>query len=458
MSLLDLALLLCTAAMVLHQWFTPRTAHPGLVRSALLVLAALCIAQLWTEGFYWQFVPLYVILGLLIVARAGAATRTRGIRIAIATTLAAAMVVLAASWVFLPVPRLPAPTGPYAVGTSVFRWVTPDRDEPATADTSDRRNVIVQAWYPATAQHTASRIPYLDGSDRLPPTVAGLPRALFVHYDRIDTHAMADAAVNAERARWPVVIFSPGYGASRAFYTSLVTDLASRGVIVLAVDHAYEGAITQLVDARIVTPVEQLLPGENGRIGYMIRQTARRTADLRDVLDAVTGGATFGSLAPHMDTTRVAAIGHSFGGAAAVAIAGTDTRVRAAVNIDGTMYGTLPDQPLTRPFLLVESDRAETKHGAQFIEGHARLLARLGSLGHRCQLAKANHYSFTDAPLLVSAPARLAASLVFGGSRGPAATVRTTNDLVMRFLQESWSEDDATKAGARTDGAKAACH
>ena len=40
-----------------------------------------------------------------------------------------------------------------------------------------------------------------------------------------------------------------------------------------------------------------------------------------------------------------------------------DPRVVAAANIDGTPYGDLPDRKLTRPFLLLQSDYAETHHG-----------------------------------------------------------------------------------------------
>ncbi|WP_280220668.1 hypothetical protein [Nocardia neocaledoniensis] len=44
-----------------------------------------------------------------------------------------------------------------------------------------------------------------------------------------------------------MVLFSPGYGAPRAFYSGLVADLASRGLIVLAPDHPNEVAVTATV-------------------------------------------------------------------------------------------------------------------------------------------------------------------------------------------------------------------
>jgi predicted dienelactone hydrolase len=54
-----------------------------------------------------------------------------------------------------------------------------------------------------------------------------------------------------------------------------------------------------------------------------------------------------------------------------------DPRIVAAANIDGTPYGDLPDRQLTRPFLLLQSDNAETHHGDRFINGNGKLLARM---------------------------------------------------------------------------------
>ncbi len=434
MSPLDLILLSFASLAALPAVLPARMAPTAFTRGALATAVLLCVLQLWVEGPYWQFAAAYALIGIGATAQVGARDRTRRTRLITATLAGLALIVLSASWVALPVPTLPQPSGPYPVGTKVFRWVLPDRDEPATASTDDRRNIIVQAWYPATPNATGRHATYLDGLGRLPSRVAGVPRAIFAQYARIDTHAIEAAPVNDATARWPVVIFSPGYGASRSFYTSLLGDLASRGVMVLAVDHPYEAALTQLADGRIVTTVERLLPGETDRIGYMIRQTDTRVADLRAVLEAMTAGSAFGALSNRMDLGHIAVAGHSFGGAAAVATAHADDRIRAAANIDGTLYGTVPDSALTQPFLLVQSDRSETKHGARFLDGHARLFARIGARGQRCELLRTNHYSFTDAPLLLSTPWRWIVSRVAGGSRGTAATIKLTNDVLMSFL------------------------
>lgn len=412
-----------------------KRSRPALSLGVLSLLGAACAAQALVEGYSWQYVPVYLLLLLvalrLLCDRAGAARLDLATRVCQLGVVA----VLGAAWVFLPVPRLPEPSGPYAVGTEVFRWVDAARPEPATDAPQDRRNIIVQAWYPAARGATGAHSAYIDGLGRLPEFVSVVPSLFMSRYDRIDTHAVARAAVSADRSKWPVVLFSPGYGASRAFYTGLVTDLASRGFVVLAIDHPFEAAVTRLADGRIVTPVERFLRNDPGRLAYMSEHLDLRAADLRSVLDRLAEPGRWGGLAGRLDLDRIAAAGHSFGGATAVAIMAGDARVKAAANIDGTLYGSLAERHLGGPFLLIESDHGETGHSEMYLRGNQRLISNLQSDGFRYQIARSNHYSFTDAPLLFSPPARWLVARAMGGSRGPAETLQATNDILAAFLQ-----------------------
>ncbi|MET1080994.1 MAG: hypothetical protein ABWY06_23515 [Pseudomonas sp.] len=436
MSALDSLLLL--AGIGLGLWIGLSRRWPGqglLVGWALLVLGALL--QFGLEGFYWQFLPLYAVLAWagvqLLRPRRG---RNFG--------LAGASLLALAPWVLLPVPQLPALHGPYRVGTEVFRWVDPNRPESATATPDDRRNLVVQAWYPAAAGQTGTSAPYIDGVERLPGWVSFLPGWAMARFDRIDSHGRLGVALSADLRQWPVVIFSPGYGAPRAFYTALVSDLASRGFVVLAIDHPYEAAVTELADGRLATPIEHFLPNDPDLLAYMDQHLALRAADLGFVLDQLQRPAVWGPrLAGRLDLQRVAAIGHSFGGASAVAVAVADARITAAANIDGTLYGGLADQPLYRPFLLLESDHGETGHSAQYLQDNQRLGETLKAPGARYQLLRANHFSFTDAPLFFSRPARWALAQLIGGTRGTARTLAASNDLLTTFLQQAWGKGPA---------------
>lgn len=305
--------------------------------------------------------------------------------------------------------------------------------EALTEDPKDYREVIVQAWYPAMEPDRGRRLSYLDALDRLPPQVSILPRFLLRRWDLVDTQADQGAALKADKGPWPVVIFSPGYGASRAFYTSVVAGLASEGFVVLALDHPYEAAIVELSDGRIATPIENFSSADSSRRHFMEVRQALRVEDIRFVLDHLE----WLPFAARLNRERIAAIGHSFGGASAVRSLEADSRLYAAANIDGTIYGEISDEPLRKPFLLLESDPKDTGHSEIYMEGNGKFLTRAGKLGKRERLADANHYSFTDVPLLFSPPGRYALSLLMGGSRGPTRTHRDTIRILRQFLGAS---------------------
>jgi dienelactone hydrolase len=316
----------------------------------------------------------------------------------------------------------------------VFRWIDASRGETATADPSDLRNVIVQAWYPTTRGAPGRHSTYIDGLGRLPPSVSGVPSFIMARYGQIDTHAALDAPLSTARPAWPVVLFSPGYGAPRAAYTDLVSRLASRGYVVLSLDHPYEAGVTQLADGRVVGTSDHR-PPDNGGVGYMERQILVRLADLGFVLDQLARpGAAGPVLDGRLDLDHVAAIGHSFGGATSVLAAQQDARIKASADIDGGLYANVWTRRVPTPFLLLESDHGK-EHDARYMARTAALLARLDAGGGRFEITRADHLGLTDASLHASPPGRLASGWLVGGPRDPSQTHAATVDILDAFLR-----------------------
>ncbi|WP_410873985.1 alpha/beta hydrolase family protein [Nocardia sp. A7] len=434
MSVIDAVLLISTVAFAISLVAAPRFGR----RAAPFALPLLIIASLalWALEGYWHWWPLYLLIAVMFafVMTDAAGTRRRvAFRVGIGVLTAVAI----APWALPPQPELPEPTGPYAVGSEIFRWVDEQRPEPMTA-ADDRRNVVVQAWYPTEVESGRQWV-YLDGRGRLPARVAGIPGFLLSDL-LVETHATADVPISAAKDRWPVVLFSPGYGAPRAFYTGLIADLASRGFVVLAVDHPYESAVTELADGTIATTVENISADDPDGTEYMTERLETRTADLRFVLDQLARPDQLGVLADRVDLGNLTAAGHSLGGATALSALSMDHRLTAAANIDGTLYGALPERSLTRPVLLIESDRAETGHSQRYLDGNRSLLERLLAPGFRYEISKADHYSFTDVPQFLAAPVRFLVTHLVGGSRGAADTQRLTNDILTPFLLGRHSE------------------
>lgn len=431
MLFLDLLFLATVLTLTAWRLFAP-TWRPRL-RIAVLVLGTLlAIGQSTLYGFTWQSLPAYLLLAIsgVPLARPGPVLRWIG-RLGLVGLAAVCLGV----WIVPAVPTLPQPEGQYAIGTQVYRWTDASRDEPHTTAREDRRSVIAQVWYPTTGDDRSSAgepLPYMDGNGRMPDTVSGLPGFFLRRYDQIETHAWASAPLAQNERPWPVVIFSPGYGAPRATYTGLAMRLAGRGFFVVVLDHPFESGVTQLPDGQVVG-TQEIFPPD--RRQYMPNQQVVRTADIRFAIDQLSSSEGLEPrLRDQIDASKVAVIGHSFGGAVSAMVMSEDPRVVAAANIDGTPYGDLPDRQLRRPFLLLQSDFEQTQHSDLFIQGNAKLLATSSTPGFHYEIKRANHYSFTDVPFYLAPPGRWMLAQVLGGERGAAATHEVTAEMLAAFL------------------------
>lgn len=409
----------------------------GSLKSLVALTVILALVQLFMEGYYWQYVPGYLLLLVMGVQSIFLKENTNKLKIRLLQfTLLFLLLASIVPWtIFLPIPTLLQPQGKYPVGTRIFRWVDVTRWETITSDPHDKRNVVVQAWYPTEANAKGTHSPYLDGLNRLPENIGPLPKRLLDHYDQINTHGILNAPISKAQHQWPVVIFLTGNVASRAFYTSLIAGLASHGYVVLALDHPYEAMITQLADGMIATTIENHSNTEPNLLKFMERRLDLRIADIKFVLHQLNNPKAgpdpfLGSL----DLNRMLIAGHSLGGATAAVAMASDSRLKAAVNIDGTLYGELPTPIGPRPFLLIESNKQERARYLRYENGNQRLFKQFGG-GYRYEIIEADHYSFTDAPFLLAPPTRFLAGAVLGFGHIPTKTHRATIDLLNAFFQ-----------------------
>jgi dienelactone hydrolase len=420
-------------------WMLPR------IRWQLRWLAAavallLFGSQLLLEGFYWQFGGAYVVLAIVLAWRYYSLRRSASISPRPRWRIAAMVVLLgltAGPWLVAPaVPRLTHPSGPYPVGTSIHRWVDPSRAELASSHFGGRRNVVAQIFYPAAQDSGGGPPPYIDGLGELPKSVAGLPRWFMRGYGLIDSHARQGATLSAAKPNWPLILFSPGYGAPRAYYTSLATDLASRGMIVMLFDHPFESAVTRLAGGRIATNLDGFakIAGNRAReAAFMVAEQEVRARDLRFGLDRLLVQQPF---AGRVRMDRIVAGGHSFGGAAGVVAATQDSRIIAAFNIDGTVYGDVSRLRLAKPFLLIESDVGVSPHGDQYRAAADRLMATAPQAA-RYVLVGANHFSFTDGLLFFAPLGRSLLGLALGGGRDTGEVHQRTARLIEEFVSNN---------------------
>ncbi|MFK4599225.1 alpha/beta hydrolase family protein [Streptomyces pristinaespiralis] len=294
--------------------------------------------------------------------------------------------------------ELPRPTGRHPVGTQTLHLTDHRRSDPWMP--SAAREFMVSVHYPAQAGRGRSAAYMTEEEARLLLESRGLDGvAPATALSGTRTHAR----VNARPAggRFPLVVLSPGFSVSRSSLTALSEDLASRGYVVAAVDHAYESVGTAFPGGRVLTCLacDHVATREE-----RARVALGRAQDLSFVIDRLTSpltprrttqGHRSLSYALMIDSRRIGAAGHSIGGASAATLMAQDRRVRAGVNLDGNFFARLPETGLdARPFMMMgpaaDHDPDDTKSDWQ------EAWARLDGWKRWLTVSGAEHFSFTD--------------------------------------------------------------
>ncbi|GIG87072.1 alpha/beta hydrolase family protein [Plantactinospora endophytica] len=309
---------------------------------------------------------------------------------------------------------LPEPTGPYPVGSTELHLVDAGRPDPWVAGRP--RELMVSVWYPASTAHGGQPTPYL------PPLAArafaertdaqlGLATGQ-VDWAGTTTHARTGVPVRPRLGGHPVVVFSPGGAVPRAHGTMLATDLASRGYVVVTIDHTYETPEVEFPGGRV--EAQQLPDIDPTELNHRMIET--RVRDSRFVLDQLAVLARGGNpdaghrrlpagLGAGIDLSRVGMFGHSAGGFTSAETMLVDRRLDAGVNMDGSLaysfsandFGDVVDQGLDRPFLLMGAGQSSgTPHTHQHARDWAGFWAN--STGWKLDLyvAEGEHFTFTD--------------------------------------------------------------
>ncbi len=187
--------------------------------------------------------------------------------------------------------------GPHAIGVRTLPLVDPNR--PDILRTTDGgptarydRGLTVEAWYPASLDGQSPGVDY--------PTVTRDPSIATVLHGR----AVRDAGPSTDGAPFPLVIISHGYPGNRYLMSHLGENLASKGFVVVSIDHA-----------------DSTYDDQKGFASTLYN----RPLDQSFVLNEVTrlGRAGSGSfLAGLVDSDRAGVIGYSMGGYGVVNLVG----------------------------------------------------------------------------------------------------------------------------------------
>ncbi|MFC6333553.1 alpha/beta hydrolase family protein [Paenibacillus septentrionalis] len=271
------------------------------------------------------------------------------------------LIALAVPAYVLPKVVLPSPTGPYAIGTTMYHWVDETRMEPFTLETDDHREVIVRVWYPGELSSKMTPASYAYDAEHIHTLIKGQPlyiKAILAAIKRVETHSYSLLPISQAQDEYPVLVLSPGLGASNFMYTSFTEQLASHGYVVAVIEHSYYTEIPTLFPDGRITEGKVEFHAEANDWESMNEHTQLWKDDVRFVLDRlehINQDDPHHILTGKLDTNQIGMLGHSFGGATAAQVMHYDPRVLAGINMDGFPYGEKLDQGLINPFLFILS-------------------------------------------------------------------------------------------------------
>jgi predicted dienelactone hydrolase len=423
----------------------PRLRAVPWLRHLAPMALAIAIAQVLVEGPRWQMVPAYALAGLFFVVwllryvtpAGGPARQKRTNRLAAGLAIGLGALGLAVSIVLpivLPVFRFPDPSGPYEVGTSTYHWVDADRPEVFTADSDDRRELMVQVWYPAEEDPSSPRAPYIQDADAVTSAFArlfDLPEFLIGNLKHVTTNAIPSAPVAAPMADdepgYPVLIYLEGSGAFRQMNTFLVEELVSQGYVVVAIDQPYTATNVVFPDGRQVEglPLERtkplarqsFLPAEraptlNGRTFQegIVPYLAQDVSFALDRLAVLNQADPNGILTGRLDLQRAGTFGPSLGGLVGGDACRLETRLRACLFLDAPMTTDVVRSGLQQPAMWITRDADAMRLERRKIGGwpeaeiHAELSSNwavfesLPGDGYFVEVPGMFHSNYTDLP------------------------------------------------------------
>ncbi|XP_071432732.1 platelet-activating factor acetylhydrolase 2, cytoplasmic isoform X1 [Pithys albifrons albifrons] len=247
---------------------------------------------------------------------------------------------------------------------------------------------------------------------------------------------------------YPLIIFSHGLGAFRTLYSSICTELASWGFVVAALEHRdHSAATTYFCTAEAGReewiPFQQVPQGQKEFYfrNKQVHQRAEECVQALWLFKDITSGKSvpnilhqdldLSMLKGNIDLTKVAVMGHSFGGVTAVLALVKEPSFRCAVALDAWMFPLenmlYPEVP--KPVLFINTEKFQTPESVAKMKrlssrnSQTKIITVLGTV----------HESQTDFAFL---PGKLI-SRIFGtrGTLDPNKGLAITSRAALAFLQ-----------------------
>jgi len=314
---------------------------------------------------------------------------------------------------------LPKPTGKHLVGIIYLSFIDDNRKELFDNNQEINREITVKAWYPS--DNKSNPEPYfLNAEAEFALKYLQFPEI----YKNLKTNSSRDVPMSSKENKYPILIFSHGFGEHYSQNSILMEELASHGYIVFSISHHYECKFSSFPDGRLIyidmnsqrfqkIMQEQQNPkamellqkmynasNDEERMQALVETSialptiltespkywAEDISFFMDQLENMNNENKI--LKDKLDLDRIGVFGMSLGGIATSEICLNDNRIKAGINIDGGLYGTLLKGKLQTPFMFLNSKR--------FL-GYGKLFIGESTVDcYSLSVKDSDHYNFSD--------------------------------------------------------------
>ncbi len=418
------------------------------------ISAIFCVLSLIYDGYRLEMLIDYCLSAILFAIELlhfihGRLNMKKWMRIAYLSILTLLLVAGIVFPLLFPVVDLPKPDGTYSVGTSVMAFTDKSRNGIFSA-AGTYRELAVQVWYPADAVEFKQAQNYISDSSvganlsaylKLPNILSQLKL--------IKTNSIPDIGLSNKENKYPVILFSHGYGGFSGQNTIQMEELASYGYVVFSIAHTYEASSSVFPNGKIIPfnaeqkavffneyyDVRNNFNGDitsNEFTKYDIKNSiiaensvhiwSDDTSFVADQIEKLNRGEDNSIFENKLDMSNMGVFGHSFGGATAGQVCLKDSRFKAFINMDGTPYGDTAINKITQPFMIL-TEGAIKEHIASGYspEQNNYLIVAING---------AKHFDFTDFTVIMPG---LKNSAILGNVDG-IRQEKIINDYVLSFF------------------------
>ncbi len=283
-------------------------------------------------------------------------------------------------------------TGRYKVGVTEF-IVDTGREETLKLHEGEARKLSCRMYYPTTEEG-------IEGKEKSEYMSRQLCAAYKIDYDKkmAEGENRIDCYVDAEPVqgeKFPLIIFSHGYGSFRDSNTYMCGEICSQGYVVVVIGHPYETMALNYadgtcvdIDKKAMETAKPIIPAlissiklisakgtdeeindkfkdfEHKYYSGLAKRVDAWCIDTDDVGDYVK--ATYSD---RIDTDAgVGLTGHSMGGAVAHMLLRKSDKYSCAINIDGGLFGEYEGMDIRKPFMNINCNMNKTTTTGAYLD------------------------------------------------------------------------------------------